>query len=111
MGKWLAHEPRERGTGLSGASVFEAGIVALAVCFAAGLPDGWVRRRATGATAGLLQVVTAAGIIGAIAIDATAGWLHGFWPVAVTVIAIVVGEVLADQLAACLWGQLRRSEG
>ena len=47
----------------------------------------------------LMQVVTAAGVVGAIAIDATAGWLRGFWPVAVIVIAIVLGEVLADQLA------------
>jgi hypothetical protein len=46
-----------------------------------------------------MQVVTAAGVVGAIAIDATAGWLHGFWPAAVIVIAIVLGEVLADQRA------------
>jgi len=59
---------------------------------------------------GLMQVVTVAGIVGAIAIDATAGWLHGFWPVAVIVIVIVLGEVLADQLATRLWGQPRRSE-
>ena len=46
-----------------------------------------------------MQVVTVAGIVGAIAIDTTAGWLHGFWPAAVIVIAIVLGEVLADQPA------------
>ena len=57
-----------------------------------------------------MQVVTVAGIVGAIAIDATAGWLHGFWPAAVIVIATVLGEVLADQLATRLWGQPRRSE-
>jgi len=57
-----------------------------------------------------MQVVTVAGIVGAIAIDATAGWLHGFWLVAVIVIAIVLGEVLADQPATRLWGQPRRSE-
>jgi hypothetical protein len=33
--------------------------------------------------AGLMQVVTLAGIVGAIATDALVGWLHGFWPVAV----------------------------
>jgi hypothetical protein len=60
--------------------------------------------------AGLMQVVTVAGIVGAIAIDATARWLHGFWPVAAIVIAIVLGEVLADQLATRLWGQPCRSE-
>ena len=43
-----------------------------------------------------MQVVTVAGIVGAIAIDATAGWLHGFWPAAVIVIATVLGEVLAE---------------
>jgi cation transport ATPase len=80
-------------------NVFEAGIAALAVCFATGLPGDWARRRDSGATAGLMQVVTVAGIVGAIAIDTTAGWLHGFWPAAVIVIAIVLGEVLADQLA------------
>ena len=57
-----------------------------------------------------MQVVTVAGTVGAIAIDATAGWLHGFWPAAVIVIATVLGEVLADQLATRLWGQPRRSE-
>lgn len=60
--------------------------------------------------AGLMQVVTLAGIVGAIATDAPVGWLHGFWPVAVIVIAIVLGEVLADELATRLWGQPRRSE-
>jgi hypothetical protein len=89
-------------------NVFEAGIIALAVCFATGLPGDWARRRTSGAMAGLIQVVTVAGIVGAIATDATAGWLHGFWPVAVIVIAIVLGEVLADQLATRLWGQPRR---
>ena len=54
-----------------------------------------------------MQIVTVAGIVGAIAIDATVGWLHSFWPVAVMVIAIVLGEVLADQLATRLWGQPR----
>ncbi len=92
-------------------NIFEAGIVALAVCFASGLPGDWARRRASGATAGLMQVVTVAGIVGAIAIAATAGWLHGFWAVAVMVIAIVLGEVLADQLATRVWGQPRRPEG
>jgi len=91
-------------------NVFEAGIAARAVCFATGLPGDWARRRTSGATAGLMQVVTVAGIVGAIAIDATAGWLHGFWLVAVIVIAIVLGEVLADQPATRLWGQPRRSE-
>ena len=91
--------------------IFEAAIVALAVCFATGLPGDWARRRSSGATAGLLQLVTVAGIVGAIAIDAAAGWLHGFWPVAVMVIAIVLGEVLADQLATRFWGQPRRSVG
>ena len=67
-------------------------------------------RRASGATPGLMQIVTVAGIVGAIAIDATVGWLHSFWPVAVMVIAIVLGEVLADQLATRLWGQPRRPE-
>ena len=57
-----------------------------------------------------MQVVTVAGTVGAIAIDATAGWLHGFWPAAVIVIATVLGEVPADQLATRLWGQPRRSE-
>ena len=92
-------------------NIFEAGIVALAVCFATGLPGDWARRRASGATAGLMQVVTVAGIVGAIAIAATAGWLHGFWPVAVMVIVIVLGEVLADRLATRVWGQPRRPEG
>jgi len=91
-------------------SALAAGIVALAVCFATGLPGDWARSRAPGATAGLMQVVTVAGIVAAIAISATAGWLQGFWPVAVMVIAIVLGEVLADQLATRLWGQPRRPE-
>jgi len=39
-------------------NVFEAGIAALAVCFATGLPGDWARRRASGAMAGLMQVVT-----------------------------------------------------
>ncbi len=46
-----------------------------------------------------MRVVTAAGIVGAVATGVAAGWLHGFWPVAVMMIAIVLGEVLADQLA------------
>jgi hypothetical protein len=90
------------------ASGKEAAIVALAVCLVTGLPGDWARRRASGATAGLMQVVTVAGIVGAVAIDAAAGWPHGFWPVAVMVIAIVLGEVLADQLATRFWDQPRR---
>jgi hypothetical protein len=82
-------------------NVFEAGIAALAICFATGLPGDWARRRTSGATAGLMQAVTVAGTVGAIAIDATAGWLHGFWPAAVIVIATVLGEVPADQLVSC----------
>jgi predicted ester cyclase len=80
-------------------NVFEAGIAALAVCFATGLAGAIGPGAGTLAQWRLMQVVTAAGVVGAIAIDATAGWLHGFWPVAVIVIAIVLGEVLADQRA------------
>jgi hypothetical protein len=90
-------------------NVFYAGIVALAVCIPTGLPGDWARRRGTGAAAGLMVVVTVAGIIGAVAIASAAHWLTGFWPIAVMVIGIVVGEVLADQLATRLWGQPRRS--
>ena len=49
---------------------------------------------------GLMQVVTVAGIVGAIAIDATAGWLHGFWPVAVIVIASIDGAWAAAAAGA-----------
>ena len=76
-------------------SAFEAGIVALAVCLGTG--------------GAVMVAVTVAGIIGAVAIVSAAGWLHGFWPVAVMVLGIVLGEVLADQLATRLWGQPRRS--
>ncbi len=90
-------------------NVFYAGIVALAVCIPTGLPGDWARRRGTGAAAGLMQVITVAGIIGAVAIASAAHWLTGFWPIAVMVIGIVLGEVLADQWATRLWGQPRRS--
>jgi hypothetical protein len=92
-------------------TIFYAGIVALAVCIVTGLPGDWARRRGTSTTAGLGVVVTAAGIIGAVAIDSAAGWLNGFWPIAVMVIGIVLGEALADQLATRLWGQPRSSGG
>ena len=90
-------------------SAFEAGIVALAVCLVTGLPGDWARRQASGAGGAVMVAVTVAGIIGAVAIVSAAGWLHGFWPVAVMVLGIVLGEVLADQLATRLWGQPRRS--
>ena len=90
-------------------SVFEAGIVAFAVCLVTGLPGDWARRRASGAVGAVMVAVTVAGIIGAVAIVSAAGWLHGFWPVAVMVLGIVLGEVLADQLATRLWGQPRRA--
>jgi hypothetical protein len=79
-------------------NIFEAGIVAVAVCYVTGLPGDWARRRASGTAAGLMVVVTVAGVM-AVAIVATAGWLQGFWPVAVMAIAIVLGEAIADQLA------------
>jgi hypothetical protein len=90
-------------------SVFEAGIVVFAVCLVTGLPGDWARRRASGAIAALMVVVTVAGIVGAVAIVSAAGWLHGFWPVAVMVLGIVLGEVVADQLATRVWGQPGRA--
>ena len=90
-------------------SAFEAGIVALAVCLVTGLPGDWARRQASGTGGAVMVAVTVAGIIGAVAIVSAAGWLHGFWPVAVMVLGIVLGEVLADQLATRLWGQPRRA--
>ena len=72
-------------------------IVAFALCLVTGLPGDWARRQASGALAALMVVVTVAGIVGAVAIGSAEGWLHGFWPVAVMVLGIVVGEVAADQ--------------
>ena len=89
-------------------SVLEAGIVAFAVCLVTGLPGDWARRQASGALAALMVVVTVAGIVAAVAIVSAESWLHGFWPVAVMVLGIVVGEVLADQPATRVWGQPRR---
>ena len=66
------------------------------------------RRRASGAIAALMVMVTVAGIVGAVAIVSAAGWLGSFWPVAVMVLGIVVGEVLANQLATRVWGQPHR---
>lgn len=89
-------------------SVFAARSVAFAVCLVTGLPGDWARRRGSSALAALMVVVTVAGIVGAIGIVSAAGWLHGFWPVAVVVVGIVLGEVLADQLATRLWGRAAR---
>ena len=65
---------------MTATSVFEAGIVAFAVCLVTGLPGDWALRQASGAVGAVLVAVTAAGIIGAVAIVSAAGWLHGFWP-------------------------------
>ena len=86
---------------------FTAGLVAFGVCFVTGLPGDWTRRRIAGAIVVVGQVVTAAGVVAAIAVDGAAGWLHGFWAVAALVIAIVAGEAVADRLATRLWGEPR----
>lgn len=84
-----------------------AGLVAFGICFITGLPGDWARRRAGGGVVVLGQVITAAGIVGAIAICAAAGWLHGFWPIAAMVVGIVAGEGAADQVATRAWGKAR----
>lgn len=84
-----------------------AGVVALGICFITGLPGDWARRRAAGGVAVIGVTVTAAGIVGAIAVDGAAGWLHGFGPIAALVIGIVAGEAAADQAATRAWGKAR----
>ena len=84
-----------------------AGAVALGVCFATGLPGDWARRRAAGPVVVLGQAITAAGVVGAIVITATAGWLHGAGAIVALVVGIVVGEGVADQVATRIWGKAR----
>jgi hypothetical protein len=52
-------------------------------------------------------VITAVGVVGAIAVVGAAGWLHGFGSVAALVVGIVAGEAAANQVATMVWGEAR----
>jgi hypothetical protein len=82
-----------------------AGAVALGLCFVTGLPGDWARRRAAGAVALLGQVITAAGIVGAVVIASTARVASWLGAVVALVVGIVLGEAVADQVATRVWGK------
>lgn len=82
-------------------------LLATILSAAVALPADWARRRAGSTTASLLQLISGAGILIAIALLVTDGRVHGVLGVGMILGSVAQGQMLADGAASRLWGAAR----
>lgn len=82
-------------------------LLATILSAAAALPADWARRRADSTTASLLQLISGASVLAALAVLITDGTVHGVLGVGMILGSVAQGQMLADGAASRLWGATR----